>query len=79
MNGTTRRRGRDGKPYLAAPLTRAERNRARWLAHNLVHRDGMSIRAAQQVMASYGCTRSIGAITRDLRGIRVPALRHLNA
>lgn len=47
VNTTGLRRGRDGKLYSARPLTPEERSRARWLAH----RDHLSIRAAQQVMA----------------------------
>lgn len=60
-------RGRDGKLYSARPLDEAGLRRARSLAHALVHRDKMSMRAAQQVMAdSYGLRRSIGIIARDL-------------
>jgi hypothetical protein len=61
-------RGRDGKRYpVGGDLPPDQRNRARWLAHNLVHRDGMSIRAAQRVMLEqYGVRRSIGMIHRDL-------------
>ncbi len=60
-------RGSDQKLYPARPLTREQRNRARWLAHNLVHRDGMSIRAAQKIMReSYALRRSVGVIARDL-------------
>jgi hypothetical protein len=62
-------RGRDGRLYPASPLTPEERRRARMLAHNLVHRDRLSIRFAQQVMAEqYGLRRSVGAIARDLAG-----------
>jgi hypothetical protein len=61
------RRGLDGKLYSARPLTREERSRAISLAHLLIHRDHLSVRAAQQVMAdSYGLRRSVGIITRDL-------------
>ena len=73
VNTTGVRRGRDGKNYPAAPLTRTERNRARWLAHNLVHRDGLSIRAAQQVMAGeHAIKRSVGIIARDLADYECP-------
>ncbi len=50
------------------PLPKAERNRLRWLAHNLVHRGGLSSRAAQKVMReTYGARRSLGQICNDLR------------
>ena len=40
----------------------------RWLAHNLVHRDGLSIRQAQRTMIeNYGVRRSLGTTARDLR------------
>jgi hypothetical protein len=57
----------DGKLYPARQLTREQRNRARWLAHNLVHRDGLSIRQAQRAMIEQGVRRSVGSIVRDLR------------
>jgi hypothetical protein len=61
-------RGRDSKHYPSPPLTREQRNQARWLAHHLVHRDHMSVRQAQATMlASYACRRSLGSIMRDLR------------
>jgi hypothetical protein len=61
-------RGADRKLYGARPLSRAELNRRRWLAHNLVHRDGLSIRQAQRTMReSYGVRRSLGAIHGDLK------------
>ena len=66
------RRGLDGKLYPATPLTHKQRNRARWAAHNLVHRDGLSIRAAQQVMAKAGIRRSRGIIMRDLQDYQCP-------
>lgn len=48
-------------------LTAEQRHRARQLAHNLVHRDGLSIRQAQKVMReSYALRRSVGSIMRDL-------------
>lgn len=65
-------RRRDGKLYPPRPLTHAERNRARWLAHNLVHRDGMSVRAAQRAMAAQGVRRSVGIIARDLAAFECP-------
>ncbi|MGH3191744.1 MAG: hypothetical protein ACRDPY_28330 [Streptosporangiaceae bacterium] len=73
MNTTTTRRGLDGKSYPASPLTRQERARAIWLAHNLVHRDGLSIRAVQATMiAQHGLRRSVGAIAADLAGFECP-------
>lgn len=58
----------DGKLYPAQPLTREQRIRARRLAHNLVHRDGLSVRAAQRTMVEqYGLRRSLGIIARDLK------------
>jgi hypothetical protein len=74
VNTVVLRRGRDGKDYPAAPLTRTERRRARWLSHTLIHRDGLSIRAARKVMAeSHGVRRSVGAIAADLRGYECAA------
>ena len=73
VNTTEVRRGRDGKVYPAAPLTRQERGRAIRLSHQLVHGDGLSIRAAQKVMAeSYGLRRSRGAIAADLADFECP-------
>jgi hypothetical protein len=67
------RRGVDSKPYPARPLTPRERDRARWLAHGLVHRDGMSVRQAQRVMAeSNGLRRAVGTIARDLELFTCP-------
>jgi hypothetical protein len=41
--------------------------------HNLVHRDGLSIRAAQQVMAGeHAIKRSVGIIARDLADYECP-------
>ena len=41
--------------------------RRRGRAHNLVHRDRLSVREAQRVMAeSYGVRRAVGIIARDL-------------
>lgn len=60
-------RGADSKLYPARPLMHEQRNRARWLAHNLVHRDGLSVRQAQRVMAAqHGIRRSVGTIARNL-------------
>jgi hypothetical protein len=68
----------DGKLYPARPLTRGERNRARWLSHNLIHRDRLSVRAAQRVMIEqHGVRRSIGSIMRDLRLWECPRCPHL--
>ena len=67
------RRGADGRLYPAHPLTHEQRNRARWLAHNLIHRDRMSVRQAQKTMAeSYGLRRAVGTIMRDLELFRCP-------
>lgn len=60
------RRGRDGKLYRARPLTREQRNRARWAVHGLVCRDGLTIRAAQQALAEQGLRRSLGSLSADL-------------
>jgi hypothetical protein len=60
-------RGKDGKLYRPSQLSEPELRRVRGLAHALVHRDGLSVRAAQRVMLeSYGVRRSIGAISQDL-------------
>lgn len=67
MNATGTRRGRDGKSYPVRPLTRQERGAAIRLSHRLVCEQGMSIRAAQQVMAEeHGIRRSRGTIAADL-------------
>ncbi len=67
------KRGADGRLYPARPLTHEQRNRARWLAHNLVHRDRLSVRQAQKVMAErYGLRRAAGTIARDLAGFECP-------
>ena len=80
MNTAKFRRGRDGKSYRAAPLTRQERGRAIWLAHQLVHRDRLSIRAAQAVMIEqHGIRRSVGAIAADLAGFECPSCADVNA
>lgn len=72
-------RRRDGKLHpLGGRLPEPERKRARWLAHNLVHRDGLSIQQAQRVMAeSYGLRRSLGSIMRDLQRWECPRCPHL--
>ena len=72
VNTTTTRLGRDGKSYPASPLSHQDRNRVRWMAHHLVHRDGLSIRAAQARMAEAGLRRSVGTIERDLTGWECP-------
>jgi hypothetical protein len=61
--------GRDGKTYPAGwTLPEAERRRAAALAHALVHRDRLSIRAAQKIMLeSFAVRRSVGSIWGDLR------------
>jgi hypothetical protein len=77
VNVDVRVRGRDGRLYPARPLTREERNQARWLAHHLVHGEHLSIRVAQQVMADrYGIRRAVGTIHDDLVGYGCP---HCNA
>jgi hypothetical protein len=64
---------RAAKLYRARPLTHRERNTARWAAHKLVHRDGMSVRQAQRVMAEqYGIRRAVGTIMRDLQNFECP-------
>jgi hypothetical protein len=62
------RRGRDGKLYpVRMPTPEEERGRARWLAHDLVHRGGLSLRQAQQAMREvYGVRRSLGQVHADL-------------
>ena len=64
--------GKHGKLYPARPMTHRERNVARWAAHDLVHRDGMSIRQAQRVMAGRGLRRSVGQICADLNNFECP-------
>jgi len=73
-------RGRDGKLYPPRmPIPLAERKPARWLVHNLVHRDHLSIRAAQAVMHDqYGVRRSVGQLWKDLT-LRVPVLPRARA
>jgi len=68
------RLSRNGKQYPAAPLSREQLNRARHLAHRLVHEHGLSLRRARQVMAEdYGIRRSVGIIHRDLADFLCPA------
>lgn len=79
VNTAEVRRGRDGKSYPATALTREQRNRARRLAHELVCGGGMSIRAAQQVMAEkHGLRRSVGSISGDLRDYECAACADVN-
>jgi hypothetical protein len=67
-------RGVNGKLWPARRLTHEQLNQRRWLAHNLVHRDHLSIRAAQRLMRdSHGIRRSIGAIHNDLARFECPA------
>ena len=68
------RRGRDGKLYPpGGDLPEQERWRAIRLVHNLVHRDHLSIRAAQRVMlGQYAIRRSLGMLHRDLTGYACP-------
>ena len=74
MSTDTRVRGQDGKSYPGHVLTRQERGRARWLAHQLVHERHLSIRAARRVMAqTYGIWRSVGSIAADLANYECPA------
>lgn len=70
--------GKDSKLYPARPLTREQRNRARWLAHNLVHRDHLSVRQAQRAMAQqYSLRRAVGTIARDLANFKCPRCPHM--
>jgi hypothetical protein len=63
----------DGRYYPSPPLTRAERNSARWLAHRLVCSGRLTYRQAQAVMLERGVSRSLGSIARDLRLFQCPA------
>jgi hypothetical protein len=59
--------GADGKRYPLRKPTEAELDRLVALEHALIHRDRLSIRAAQAVLRdSYGLFRSVGTIHRDL-------------
>lgn len=73
VNTTGTRRGRDGRLYRSAPMTRRERSAAIRLSHRLVCQDGLSIRAAQARMAEAGIRRSVGIIARDLADFECPA------
>jgi hypothetical protein len=66
--------GRDGKCYpVGGDLPVADRARAIKMVHNLVHRDRLSIRAAQRIMLeSYGLRRSLGILHRDLTSYACP-------
>jgi hypothetical protein len=67
MTASGTRRGLDGKSYSAAPLTSDQRDRAINATHFLICGQGLSIRAAQALMAErYGIRRSRGAIAADL-------------
>lgn len=70
-------RGRDGKRYpVTGNLPPDQRNKARWAAHNLCHRDHHSIRAAQKIMLDqYAIRRSIGSICQDLARFECPSCR----
>lgn len=60
------------------PLPPAERTRLRWLAHNPVHRGGLSIRQAQRQMREvHGARRSIGQIHADLTAFECPDCREM--
>ena len=77
---TTTRRGLDGKSYPAVRLSRQERGQAIRAAHELVHRDGLSIKAAQRAMAErYGLRRSVGIIARDLMDFECPDCTDVSA
>jgi hypothetical protein len=67
--------GRDGKRYpVGGDLPPADRNRARWLIHNLHCRDKLPIREAQRVMLEqHGLRRSLGILHRDLAAYECPA------
>ena len=67
--------GRDGKRYpVGGDLSPTDRNRARWLIHNLHCRDRLSIREAQRTMLDqYGLRRSVGILHRDLINYQCPA------
>jgi hypothetical protein len=61
------RRGRDGKDYPAEMRRpRAELARLRVRVHELVCRDGLSIRQAQKTMLAEGDRRSLGRLHADL-------------
>jgi hypothetical protein len=64
----------DGRLYpVGGQLPVAVRARAIRLVHTLVHRDGLSIRAAQRVMLDqHGLRRSLGILARDLAAFECP-------
>jgi hypothetical protein len=65
---------RDGKRYPLKPPDHQQLNRIRWLEHNLVCRDGLTLRAAQKVMLEqYMVRRSLGAIHNDIQRFECPA------
>jgi hypothetical protein len=68
------RRGKDGKSYpIGGDLPVADRARAIRLVHALVHRDKLSIRAAQAIMlGQHGLRRSLGQLHKDLTGYACP-------
>lgn len=69
MTAGTRSRDRSGKfcpPDQAFPGL--DRQRSAALAHNLVHKGGLTVRAARRVMIEqYDLRRSVGGIASDLR------------
>jgi hypothetical protein len=74
MSGIMLEQRRDGRLYPAGgSLEPAERNRARWLAHRLVHAEGRTIRAAQAALLEQGIRRSVGSIAKDLARYACPA------
>jgi hypothetical protein len=76
-------RGADSKLYPAAPLSEAERDRARVVIHTFVCRDGLSVRQVQKrLLDDYGIRRAVGTIARDLKAFscqRCPARRSVAA
>ena len=76
----TLKTGRDGRRYRASAPSPAERARARRLAHKLVCELGLSIRAAQALMAAeHGVRRSRGAVWEDVAYYECPACANRNA
>lgn len=67
-------RRKDGKLYpLGGVLPAQERNKARWLEHQLHCRDHLSIRRTQAaLLAQHGLRRSRGIIQRDLVAYQCP-------
>jgi hypothetical protein len=68
------RRGKDSKLYPPRlPLPKAERNRLRWAAHDLICSRRMTYKAAQAAMMDeYGARRSIGQIWNDVHYFECP-------